>query len=111
MHGVCGIWGTLSLGLFACGQYSAAGSSPTGVPEIVANSPQALTGLFYGGGLAVLKAQAIGSAIVCVATFAAAMAMFKALNAVNLLRVSKQGELEGFDTSTSTAPRLTPPST
>ncbi len=30
VHGVCGIWGTLSLGLFACGQYSAAGSSPTG---------------------------------------------------------------------------------
>ena len=97
VHGVCGIWGTLSLGLFASGQYSAAGSSATGVPDIVANSPQALTGLFYGGGWAVLKAQAIGSGIVCVATFAAAMAMFKALNAVNLLRVSKQGELEGFD--------------
>jgi len=97
VHGVCGIWGTLSLGLFASGQYSAAGSSATGVPDIVAKSPQALTGLFYGGGWAVLKAQAIGSVIVCVATFAAAMAMFKALNAVNLLRVSKQGELEGFD--------------
>jgi Amt family ammonium transporter len=97
VHGLCGIWGTLSLGLFACGQYSAAGSSPTGVPDIVANSPQALTGLFYGGGLAVLKAQAIGSVIVCSATFAAAMVMFKALNAVNLLRVSKAGEIEGFD--------------
>jgi len=97
VHGVCGIWGTLSLGLFACGEYSAAGSSATGVPEIVAKSPQALTGLFYGGGWAVLKAQAVGSGIVCVATFASAMVMFKALNAVNLLRVSKQGELEGFD--------------
>jgi ammonium transporter, Amt family len=97
VHGVCGIWGTLSLGLFANGEYSAAGSSPTGVPEIVAKSPQALTGLFYGGGWAVLKAQFVGSAIVCMATFAAAMAMFKALNAVSLLRVSKQGELEGFD--------------
>jgi Amt family ammonium transporter len=97
VHGVCGIWGTLSLGLFACGEYSAAGSSPTGVPDIVAKSPQALTGLFYGGGWAVLKAQFVGSAIVCAATFAAAMVMFKALNAVNLLRVSKQGELEGFD--------------
>ena len=97
VHGVCGIWGTLSLGLFACGEYSAAGSSATGVPEIVAKSPQALTGLFYGGGWTVLKAQAIGSGIVCVATFATAMVMFKALNAVSLLRVSKQGELEGFD--------------
>jgi Amt family ammonium transporter len=97
VHGLCGIWGTVSLGLFACGQYSAAGSSPTGVPVVVAKSPDALTGLFYGGGWAVLKAQCIGSAIVCTATFAAAMVMFKALDAVKVLRVSAQGELEGFD--------------
>jgi Amt family ammonium transporter len=97
VHGLCGIWGTLSLGLFACGQYSAAGSSPTGVPSIVAKSPEALTGLFYGGGLTVFKAQCIGSLIVCTATFATAMAMFKALNAVHLLRVSKLGEIEGLD--------------
>ena len=97
VHGVCGVWGTLSLGLFASGEYSAAGSSPTGVPEIVAKSPQALTGLFYGGGTQVLKAQCIGSFIVCAATFVAAMVMFKALNAVKLLRVSEQGEIDGFD--------------
>jgi Amt family ammonium transporter len=97
VHGLCGIWGTVSLGLFACGQYSAAGSSPTGVPNVVAKSPDALTGLFYGGGWAVLKAQCIGSFIVCSATFAAAMVMFKALDAVKVLRVSAQGELEGFD--------------
>ncbi len=95
VHGVCGIWGTLSLGLFACGQYSAAGSSPFGVPSIVAKSPDALTGLFYGGGTQVLAAQFVGSVIVCVATFASAMAMFAALNAVGLLRVSKEGELDG----------------
>jgi Amt family ammonium transporter len=87
----------LSLGFFACGQYAAAGSSPTGVPSVVAKSPDALTGLFYGGGWTVLKAQCIGSAVVCTATFATAMAMFAALKAVNLLRVSPEGELEGFD--------------
>jgi Amt family ammonium transporter len=97
VHGACGIWGTLSLGLFASGQYSAAGSSPFGVPSIVAKSPDALTGLFYGGGTAVLAAQAIGSVIICVATFATAMAMFAALNAFGLLRVSKAGELVGLD--------------
>jgi ammonium transporter, Amt family len=97
VHGLCGIWGTLSLGLFACGQYSAAGSSPTGVPTVVAKSADALTGLFYGGGWAVLKAQGIGSLIVCSATFVTAMGMFKALNAVNLLRISKQGEIDGLD--------------
>src|ERR1700710_398783 len=72
VHGVCGIWGTLSLGLFADGRYSAAGSSPFGVPSVVRNSPDALTGLFYGGGTKVLFAQIIGSAIVCSATFVSA---------------------------------------
>jgi Amt family ammonium transporter len=97
VHGACGIWGTLSLGLFASGQFSAAGSSPFGVPSIIAKSPDALTGLFYGGGMKVLAAQCIGSLIVCTATFASAMAMFAALNAVGMLRVSKEGELVGLD--------------
>jgi Amt family ammonium transporter len=99
VHGVCGIWGTLSLGLFACGQYSAAGSSPTGIPVIVAKSKDALTGLFYGGGWTVFKAQCIGSVIVCTATFASAMAMFAALNAFGLLRITKDEETEGLDLS------------
>ena len=97
VHGACGIWGTLSLGLFASGQFSAAGSSPFGIPSITEGSPEALTGLFYGGGMQVLAAQFIGSLIVCVATFASAMAMFYALHAVNLLRVSKEGEFAGLD--------------
>jgi Amt family ammonium transporter len=97
VHGACGIWGTLSLGFFANGEYSAAGSSPFGVPSIVAKSPDALTGLFYGGGMKVLEAQFIGSLIVCTATFVSAMAMFAALNAVGLLRVSKAGEQQGLD--------------
>ena len=33
VHGLCGIWGTLSLGLFATGQYAIAGSSNSGVPS------------------------------------------------------------------------------
>ena len=61
------------------------------------NSPEALTGLFYGGGWKVLAAQCVGSAIVCTATFVSAMAMFGVLNLMNLLRVSKEGELEGLD--------------
>ena len=97
VHAICGMWGTISLGLFASGQFSAAGSSATGVPSIVAGSPEALTGLFYGGGTSVLIAQIVGSLIVCTATFVSAMAMFGALNAVNLLRVSKAGEEAGLD--------------
>jgi Amt family ammonium transporter len=90
VHGMCGIWGTISLGLFACGKYGASG--PTG-PD----NSTALKGLFYGGGTQVLMAQAIGSATVTVATFAVAMAVMYAVNATGLLRVSNEGELYGID--------------
>ena len=42
-------------------------------------------------------AQCVGSLIVCSATFISAMAMFSLLNAFKLLRVSKEGELQGLD--------------
>jgi Amt family ammonium transporter len=90
VHGMCGIWGTLSLGLFASGEFGATG------PFAPDNSAP-LKGLFYGGGTQVLMAQLIGSAITVVATFAVAMTVMYALNAVGLLRVSKEGELEGLD--------------
>lgn len=90
VHGICGIWGTLSLGLFACGQYGAAG--PMG-----ADNSAPLTGLFYGGGFTVLTAQMIGSAAVVTATFVTSFAMFYVLNLFGVLRVSEAGELQGLD--------------
>jgi Amt family ammonium transporter len=90
VHGICGIWGTLSLGLFAVGKYGATG-------PLAADNSVPLKGLFYGGGLTLLKAQFIGSAIVTVATFAVAMIVMYAVNRMGLLRVSKEGELYGLD--------------
>ncbi len=92
VHGICGIWGTLSLGFFACGKYGAPG--PTGADN---SEGSVLSGLFYGGGGGVLVAQIIGSAVVTVATFAVSMAMMYAVKATGTLRVSKDGELEGLD--------------
>src|SRR5262249_29984108 len=88
VHGMCGIWGTLSLGLFACGKYGASG--PTGADD---SSP--VTGLFYGGGVDQLIGQLIGSASVTVATFVVGLALMYAVKATGTLRVSKDGELEG----------------
>jgi Amt family ammonium transporter len=76
--------------------YHPVGSSPTGVPVPDAANP-ALAGLFYGGGFALLKAQCIGSFIVCAATFTCANIVFGVLNAMGLLRISKEGEIEGMD--------------
>jgi Amt family ammonium transporter len=97
VHGLCGIWGTLSLGLFASGQFSAAGSSATAIPATDGTAAWALTGLFYGGGWKVFEAQCIGSFIICGATFIVAMIVFGALNLVGRLRISTEGELEGLD--------------
>src|SRR5437868_5778478 len=90
VHGICGIWGTLSLGLFASGQFGATG--PLG-----ADNSAPLKGLFYGGGMQVLKAQLIGSACVTIATFAVAMVVMKAVNAIGMLRLPEEGELYGMD--------------
>jgi Amt family ammonium transporter len=90
VHGICGIWGTWSLGLFASGQFGATG------PFAPDNSAP-LAGLFYHGGLTVLKAQVIGNGIITVATFAVSMVLMYAVNAMGLLRVSKEGELHGLD--------------
>jgi Amt family ammonium transporter len=90
VHGVCGIWGTLSLGLFACGQYGATG-------PLAPDNSAPLTGLFYGGGFQVLAAQAIGSAIITSATLGVGLALMYAVKATGYLRVSAAGELEGID--------------
>jgi len=90
VHGLCGIWGTLSLGLFACGKYGASG--PAG-PD----NSAALNGLFYHGGFTLLKAQFIGSAIITSATFVVALILMYLVNLTGTLRVSEEGELFGLD--------------
>src|SRR6202163_4660633 len=89
VHGIAGIWGTLSLGLFAVGKYGSTG-------PIAADNSAPLKGLFYGGGTQLLTAQAIGSASITLATFAVSMVVMLAVNATGLLRVSEEGELDGL---------------
>jgi Amt family ammonium transporter len=90
VHGICGIWGTLSLGFFACGKYGATG-------PLAADNSAPLKGLFYGGGTTLLMAQAIGSVIVTAATFGVALAVMYLVNATGLLRVSPEREALGLD--------------
>jgi len=104
VHGFAGIWGTLSLGLFAC-----PGIKLGGYPASVA-----LSGLFYGGGTAVLKAQAIGSFSITISTFVVAYAMMWVINKLPhpwKLRVEEHGEtgpggLDVFEHGTSAYPDL-----
>jgi ammonium transporter, Amt family len=88
VHGFCGIWGTLSIGLFASGEYGATG--PMGADNTIP-----VTGVFYGGGWDVFIAQLIGNAIITLATFAIAMLVMLTVNALPepfKLRLERKGE-------------------
>jgi Amt family ammonium transporter len=90
VHMMAGVWGTLSLGLWATGEY--------GLPTATgADTSAVVTGLFYGGGVGQLITQTIGSVSTLAVTFGVAMALMYAVKATGTLRVSQAGELEGLD--------------
>jgi len=90
---VCGIWGTLAVGLFAVGPETDIGG---GYILQAGAGPKA--GLFMGGGIDQLIAQLIGVLTVglftTVFSFAAWYAIFAILGGI---RVSKEEEIEGLD--------------
>ena len=92
VHGLCGVWGTWSLGLFATGQFGA--PTPTGADNSAASL---VTGLFYGGGLSQLKAQIIGNGAIGGGALLLGFILMYAVNMTGTLRVSKEGELQGLD--------------
>ena len=90
VHGLCGIWGTLSLGFFASGQFGVTG--PYGADN---SAPNIFRGLFYGGDVSILKAQAIGTFTIAIAVFVVTWVMMKAVMLLPhpwKLRVEEHGE-------------------
>jgi len=81
-HLTCGIWGTISVGLFAQDQFN---------PGTTGN------GLFYGGGLTLLVHQFIGVLAVGVFIFSASLLTWWFIKTTVRIRVSKAEELEGLD--------------
>jgi ammonium transporter, Amt family len=90
VHGLAGMWGTYSLGLFASGQFGA--PTPTG-----ADTSSVVKGLFYGGGTDQLVAQFIGNTSIFLGVFVVSMVLMYAVKMTGTLRVSEEGELEGLD--------------
>ncbi len=86
VHGVNGIWGVLSLGLFADGTY---GDGWNGVNGTV-------TGLFYGDA-SQFFAQCVGSLTCILFVFAMFYAFFKVCDVIWGIRVAEETELEGLD--------------
>jgi Amt family ammonium transporter len=90
VHGIAGIWGTISLGFFASGQFGAPG--PNG-----ADTSSVVKGLFYHGGTDILIAQIKGSFFITSATLIIAFALMYLVKFTGTLRISEEGELEGID--------------
>ncbi len=86
VHGIGGLWGLLSVGLFADGTYG----------NYAITKPFA-TGLFYGGGCGQLIAQLISMAVVFVWAFGVGYIMFKLMDKSFGIRVSPEEELQGLD--------------
>ena len=83
VHGVCGLWGTLAVGLFA--RYG---------DGFVATDN---AGLFYGGGIDQLLVQLIGSAMVFVWVVVTTGILFAVIKHTFGLRVSLEAEISGLD--------------
>ncbi|MBI4378684.1 MAG: ammonium transporter [Nitrospinae bacterium] len=82
VHGMCGAFGTLCLGLFAQDMF---------MPNTTGN------GLLFGGGTKLLIAQATGVVTCFVWAFGMGLILFGALKMMGNLRVSPEEELEGLD--------------
>lgn len=81
-HGVCGAWGTFSLGLFAQDIFS---------PGTTGN------GLLFGGGLKLLGAQTLGIISVFAWCMVTGFILFFAIKKLTGLRVTREEELRGLD--------------
>ncbi len=80
VHGACGIFGTLAIGLF-------------GQPELT----NGVGGLLLGGGVDMLVNQAIGAGATIIWVTATASAMFLGLKAIGRLRVNPKADAVGID--------------
>jgi len=83
VHGVCGIWGTLSIGLFAKYDDAFLGRENAG--------------LFYGGGVDQLLMQAVMLLIIIAWVSITTAILFSIIKATIGLRVSAEEEIEGLD--------------
>lgn len=91
VHGVAGIWGTLSTGLFA-------------TPELVAKVGVGKAGLFYGGGLHQLGIQALGVVVAFIFVSIISFVIIYTIKKTIGIRVSEADEARGLDLSEHGAP-------
>jgi Amt family ammonium transporter len=86
VHGVCGVWGLIALGLFADGTYGAGWNGVSGN----------VTGIFYGDG-GQLVAQLISVGVSFAWAFGVTTVIFGAYKMISSIRVTPEVEIQGLD--------------
>jgi len=95
VHGFCGWFGAVSVGIFADGTYGA-GWNGVGASSYLGVAGRGVTGLLHGD-TSQFFLQLGGATLCAVYAFGLTFAVFKIVNAVYPIRVSKEVELEGLD--------------
>jgi Amt family ammonium transporter len=95
VHGFCGTLGGLCVGIFADGSYGA-GWNGVGATDYLGKAGQGVCGLIKGD-FAQFKCQLLGAGLNIVWAFGVTFIVFKVVNSIKSMRVSKESELEGLD--------------
>jgi Amt family ammonium transporter len=95
VHGYCGWFGAVSVGIFADGTYGA-GWNGVGAAQYLGKAGQGVTGLIHGDTSQFLM-QLGGATLCAVYAFGFTYIVFKIVDAVYPIRVDREAELEGLD--------------
>jgi Amt family ammonium transporter len=95
VHGYCGWFGGVAVGIFADGAYGS-GWNNVGPATYLGKAGQGVTGLIHGD-VSQFVMQLGGATLCVVYAFGLTYVAFKIVNAIAPMRVSKEVELEGLD--------------
>jgi Amt family ammonium transporter len=95
VHGFCGWFGAVALGIFADGSYGA-GWNGIGAASYLGAPGKGVTGLLHGDTSQFLV-QLGGATLCAIYAFGFTYVVFSAVNAVRTMRVTREDELEGLD--------------
>jgi Amt family ammonium transporter len=103
VHGVCGLWGVLSVGIFSTGAYGAGWNGVVRDEFVKKYGSDGVRGILYGDA-SQLVMQAIDCIVLAAFGFVMAYVWFKVSNLITPVRVSRETELAGLDLPEMGAP-------
>jgi Amt family ammonium transporter len=96
VHGVCGLWGVLSVGIFASGEYGAGWNGVVRDDFVKQYGSDGVRGILYGDS-SQLVMQAIDCVVLAAFGFVMAYVWFKVSNLITPIRVTPEVETAGLD--------------